>query len=740
MNQVRATPMRRPQLFLLVLVAMLGTTTSLTLVASPQAHAASTTLCSTMGGCQSAGRSTYGWENNLWTSHWGQSAGHNCTNYVAYRLKTTNGIGAKPWSQKGNANTWGTYNASITNSTPARGSVAWWDANAGKGPAGHVAYVEEVNSDGSIIISEDSWDLASDSGNVDHFAYKRLTPGSGWPTGFIHFKDLSGGPIADGSLVNYGGNVYRVAGGAPLYVSSWTHIGGEQPSRALTNQEFSALRTYPRDGTLISGHAPGSPDHGSVYVVARGAPIYVSNYANIGGDRGTVGVDLAAIHNADGGGVWNHLRQKPVDGTLISGQAPGSPDHGSVYVVAGGAPIYVSNYANIGGDRGTVGVDLAAIHNADGGGVWNHLRQKPVDGTLISGQAPGSPDHGSVYVVAGGAPIYVSNYANIGGDRGTVGVDLAAIHNADGGGVWNHLRQKPVDGTLISGQAPGSPDHGSVYVVAGGAPIYVSNYANIGGDRGTVGVDLAAIHNADGGGVWNHLRYRPSDGTILVAGSQKYRTAGGAPVAVTTDASGVTVDPAAIANAGQPGVWSHLLAASLQSTAAPTVTGTPRVGVKLTASPGTWSPPASYAYQWLADGVAISGATASTYTPTATQKGKRISVAVTATKTGYISANATSAQTAVVAAGIITNSTLPTIAGTKRVGYTLTANVGTWSPGGLTYRYQWFRGTTAISGATARTYKLPAAMSRQKIRVRVTAIRPGYTSLAKYSAYTAAIQ
>ena len=172
----------------------------------------------------------------------------------------------------------------------------------------------------------------------------------------------------------------------------------------------------------------------------------------------------------------------------------------------------------------------------------------------------------------------------------------------------------------------------------------------------------------------------------------------------------------------------------------PTISGTPRVGVKLAASAGTWSPSGSYAYQWLADGAAMSGLTGPTYTPAAWTKGKRISVRVTATKTGYTSGSATSTQTAVVAAGIITNSTAPSISGTGRVGYTLTANVGIWSPGALTYRYQWFRGTTAIGGATARTYKLPAAVQGQKIRVRVTAVRAGYTSLAMYSAYTAAIR
>ena len=53
-------------------------------------------------------------------------------------------------------------------------------------------------------------------------------------------------------------------------------------------------------------------------------------------------------------------------------------------------------------------------------------------------------------------------------------------------------------------------------------------------------------------------------------------------------------------------------------------------------------------YQWLRNGVAISGATGSTYKLTATDKGKRITVRVTGTKTGYTTLVKTSAATAAI--------------------------------------------------------------------------------------------
>lgn len=90
--------------------------------------------------------------------------------------------------------------------------------------------------------------------------------------------------------------------------------------------------------------------------------------------------------------------------------------------------------------------------------------------------------------------------------------------------------------------------------------------------------------------------------------------------------------------------------------------------------------------------------------------------------------------------GSIKNISRPTIAGTDRVGHTLTANVGRWSTVGLTYHYQWYRGTTPIARATYRTYKLPTSARGFRIRVRVTATRSGYTSTSAYSYYTAVVR
>ena len=77
---------------------------------------------------------------------------------------------------------------------------------------------------------------------------------------------------------------------------------------------------------------------------------------------------------------------------------------------------------------------------------------------------------------------------------------------------------------------------------------------------------------------------------------------------------------------------------AFSSSPSPTISGTARVGSKLTAKVGSWSPSPSFTYQWFADSVPIAGATSSTYTLKGAQQGKKVSVAVTAREFGYATA------------------------------------------------------------------------------------------------------
>jgi len=85
------------------------------------------------------------------------------------------------------------------------------------------------------------------------------------------------------------------------------------------------------------------------------------------------------------------------------------------------------------------------------------------------------------------------------------------------------------------------------------------------------------------------------------------------------------------------------------NTAAPSISGTPRVGGTVTAAAGTWRGASSLAYRWTRNGAAIPGATGRTLRLTAADAGKRLAVTVTATNTAG-AVRATSAARAVAKA------------------------------------------------------------------------------------------
>jgi hypothetical protein len=174
--------------------------------------------------------------------------------------------------------------------------------------------------------------------------------------------------------------------------------------------------------------------------------------------------------------------------------------------------------------------------------------------------------------------------------------------------------------------------------------------------------------------------------------------------------------------------------------AIPTITGNSAVGQTLTASPGTWSPSAvSFAYQWERDGQPIAGATSNSYVLTPADAGEPISVQVTGALLGYTNGSATSAPTPAVAQppAAIFGTVTVSVSGIAKFGKTLAATVS--GAPGASLSYRWYRGSAAISNATASAYRLTTADVGQPISVEVTATASGYApAMASSSSVTVA--
>ncbi|MEU4692112.1 FlgD immunoglobulin-like domain containing protein [Actinoplanes sp. NPDC023714] len=297
------------------------------------------------------------------------------------------------------------------------------------------------------------------------------------------------------------------------------------------------------------------------------------------------------------------------------------------------------------------------------------------------------------------------------------GKDSAGKAVADGTFTWT-LTAKPADGigaALTTGTAP--------------APLTATRAPAIGG---TVAVGSTVTAST---GTWSpaptSYAYQWAAGGVAIKGAT------GSSYAIPASLLGKRLTVTVTAKrAGHPnGVSTSAASAAVaagrapKATKAPAVTGTVAVGSTVKATAGTWSPAASsYAYQWAANGVAIKGATGSSYTISASQLGKRLTVTVTAKRAGHTNGVAKSASSAKVAKGKAPKATKkPKVTGTAKVGKKVKASVGTWSPKATSYRYEWRLNGKLIKGATGATLKLKSSMRKKKLTVTVIAKRTGHT-------------
>lgn len=204
--------------------------------------------------------------------------------------------------------------------------------------------------------------------------------------------------------------------------------------------------------------------------------------------------------------------------------------------------------------------------------------------------------------------------------------------------------------------------------------------------------------------VWRHS----DGGAVAPAFNVPAGLAGRAAVDLQTAGSGLAVLYADVANQAKP-----------------TISGPARVDSTLTASEGDWlGAPTSLSYQWLlgADDSEIAGADGATFTPTANELGKTLKVRVTATRGDQVVSATSNATAAVAEPGAALEATSkPSIAGTAKVGQTLTGKPAVFNDDAATLKNQWLANGAPIAGAAGTSLKLAAAQVGKKITFRTTA-------------------
>jgi len=201
-------------------------------------------------------------------------------------------------------------------------------------------------------------------------------------------------------------------------------------------------------------------------------------------------------HNATYGGVTINIDSDYVDAGAASGgalfpngsfvQVSGSP---YFFEIAGGAPLLVSDWSDVGGAQ-----PYTVITQEQ----FDALNPVPTNGTMIE------TNTGGVFMIAGGAPLFVSSLAQF-GDPQPLLVDEWNIDNV--GSPLSHLNAVPSSGTFLTTTT------GLTFRVAGGAPLGISNWSVFGGVKPAVTIDPWDVENLFNPAA--HMFYRPMVGTVV---------------------------------------------------------------------------------------------------------------------------------------------------------------------------------------------------------------------------------
>lgn len=316
----------------------------------------------------------------------------------------------------------------------------------------------------------------------------------------------------DGSLIRSAANsnwTYRIVGGAAVRITDCAPFNACEGRKDVAN--LTGYTQYPRNGAMVRNLADGG-----TYRFAGGAPLWISSCSYAPTCTGRA--DLNSLADTA------HIRAMPADGTVIR-----NTTDGGFYRFAGGAPLFV---------RCDMGAGCTAPVMVDGQtmaklGTYTastpRMRQYPADGTVVY-----NGDDNAHYRFAGGAPLLIA--APAAGVKQIID-SRTLVQQGTATAALPHMREFPADNTFLT-------DAASVWRVAGGAAVKLTNCTVLGNCAGAVAVDTGTISGLAAG----RLLAVPKDGTVLrgLPSNVLWEIVGGQRRQTYVNVAGVSVDDGAI--------------------------------------------------------------------------------------------------------------------------------------------------------------------------------------------------
>ncbi|MGN6723429.1 MAG: CHAP domain-containing protein [Marmoricola sp.] len=659
-----------------------------------------------------------------------------CTSFVAWRLNNDNHLpfsnswGGVHW---GNAYQWAAAARALgfaVNNTPSVGSVAWWNAGSASSRFGHVAWVAKIYSDHSILIEEYNYVSAG------NYSQRHLYPGTySWPSGFLHVGDLKMTNTAAPKVP-----------GTPTVGATLTASPGTWRPTGLVSFAYA----WYSNGVAISG---ARSQRFTPTAAQLGQKLTVKVTASMGGAKSTTVTSPASV--------------AVVAGTLVASGTPvvvGAPQVGVPLVAQGAtwkptASVTYQWYSN--------GVAIPGATSATYTPQASDLGATitvTATATATGYKTAAATARTKVGVVPGVFKIIQSPSIR-GWTTTTVGTPIRAVPGTWSPVATTYSYQWFNGTTAIPGATSASftptPDlltKKLMVKVTAASPGYTTRTSSSGSTVAVVpGTFTApALASLPTPAVGAPLTIDPGTitGTTTPTVSYQWKV-GGTPIRGATSST-YTPTPGQLGKqlsvtvtASAPGyntltrttpLSKAVQLGTLHVVRQPSLPSNPRYGVAYHYTPATWSAtPSKVTYQWYANGVAIKGATGSTYTPSTSVVGQKLSMVERVSATGYHNASITTSESAVVMGGTTSVSPRPTISGSALVGHTLTAKAGAPFPSDATRSVRWLRDGVAIRNATKWTYTVTAADIRHRLTARVTVTRSLWTTASFTSAWTSTV-